>query len=45
MSAGEIRIGIIGTGANTRLRRIPELQAIDGVSCLSSKTTLGLHMI
>lgn len=27
----EIRIGIIGAGANTKLRHIPNLQAIDGV--------------
>ncbi len=45
MSAGKIRIGIIGAGANARLRHIPELQAIDGVSCLKSKITLGSHMI
>ncbi|MCA9850882.1 MAG: Gfo/Idh/MocA family oxidoreductase, partial [Dehalococcoidia bacterium] len=26
-----IRVGVVGAGANTRLRHIPGLQAIDGV--------------
>jgi predicted dehydrogenase len=29
--ADPLRIGVIGAGANTRLRHIPGLQAIDGV--------------
>lgn len=31
MSAEKIRIGIVGAGANTRLRHIPGFRAIDGV--------------
>ncbi len=31
MVSKKIRIGIIGAGANTRLRHIPGLRAIDGV--------------
>ncbi len=31
MASQEVKIGIIGAGANTRLKHIPGLQAIDGV--------------
>ncbi len=33
--ADTIRIGVVGAGANTRLRHIPGLQAIDGVEVVS----------
>ena len=31
MAVQQLRIGVIGAGANTRLRHIPGLQAIEGV--------------
>ena len=35
MNSEEIRVGIIGAGANTRWRHIPGLQAIEGVTVVS----------
>ena len=35
MATDRIRIGIVGAGANTRLRHIPGLKAIDGVEVVS----------
>ncbi|MDP6604655.1 MAG: Gfo/Idh/MocA family oxidoreductase [Dehalococcoidia bacterium] len=35
MADGTIRIGLIGAGANTRLRHIPGFQAIDGVEVVA----------
>ena len=35
MSQESIRVGVIGAGANTRTKHIPNLQAIDGVEVVS----------
>ncbi len=35
MTNETIRIGLVGAGANTRLRHIPGFQAIDGVELVS----------
>lgn len=35
MRTGMIRIGIVGAGANTRAKHIPNLQALDGVGVVS----------